>query len=400
MDPGFRWDDERGFRRAWLPRLLLCIALWLGAATAMAAPRIGVMTMQPGEIFWERFGHNAIVVDDPARGGPVSYNFGFFDLDEPGFVGRFVRGDMRYLLVEMPQEDDLAYYRDVGRGVTLQWLDLTPAQAEAIAAALAENALPENARYRYDYFTDNCSTRVRDALDRALGGALRRQLSARSQGNTYRSEAVRLASPAGWMWLGFDVGIGPYGDRPLSRWEEAFVPMRLAASLREARGTGGRPLVAAEETLLPHRLSPEPVDAPRRWWPWALAGLALAAGVLALRTRRPRLLAALASVVWLGCGMLGLVLAFLWCCTDHVAAWANRNLLLFDPLCLLALPGARRILRGRTVPTWLPRLLAIVAGIALLAPMLQLLPQPQYQAPWIALLVPLHFALAVAWRRR
>ena len=58
------------------------------------------MTMQPGEIFWERFGHDAIVVDDPRRPAPpISYNFGFFDPSEPDFIGRFVRGDMRYHLV-------------------------------------------------------------------------------------------------------------------------------------------------------------------------------------------------------------------------------------------------------------------------------------------------------------
>ena len=42
----------------------------------------------------------------------------------------------------------------------------------ALAAALAQNARPENARYRYDYFTANCATQVRDALDTAMGGAL------------------------------------------------------------------------------------------------------------------------------------------------------------------------------------------------------------------------------------
>src|SRR6186713_291827 len=133
-----------------LRRLLIAMLLWLFATAAIAAaptPRIGVMTMQPGEIFFERFGHNAIVVDDPAAPRPVSYNFGFFDLDEPGFIGRFVQGDMRYRLVALPVQDDLAYYREVGRGVSIQWLDLSPGEAHAIADALALNARPENARY-------------------------------------------------------------------------------------------------------------------------------------------------------------------------------------------------------------------------------------------------------------
>ena len=141
------------------------------ASVEEAAPRIGVLTMGPGDIFWERFGHDAIVVEDPNTGSQTSYNFGYFDLAEPGFVGRFIRGEMQYMLVALPLQDDLQQYRDNGRGVSVQWLDLEPAQATALAAALAENARPENARYRYDYFRDNCATRVRDALDRALGGA-------------------------------------------------------------------------------------------------------------------------------------------------------------------------------------------------------------------------------------
>ena len=65
------------------------------------------------------------------------------------------------------------------------------------------------------------------------------------------------------MWLGFDIGIGPAGDKPMSRWEEAFVPMRLADSLREAKNSDGRPLVQAEVELLPHRIAPEPPEKPR-----------------------------------------------------------------------------------------------------------------------------------------
>ena len=91
--------------------LLLALLLALIALPVLAAPRIGVMTMQPGEVFWERFGHDAIIVDDPARGGAVSYNFGFFDMAEPDFVQNFVRGRMRYALVALPLEQDLEIYR-------------------------------------------------------------------------------------------------------------------------------------------------------------------------------------------------------------------------------------------------------------------------------------------------
>jgi len=380
--------------------ILVLAMLWMPSlALAASAPRIGIMTMQPGEVFFERFGHDAIVVVDPDSGEAISYNFGFFDPSEPDFLSRFVRGEMMYHLVAMPATQDLAQYREAGRGVSLQWLDLEPDQARALADLLAERAKPENSRYRYDYFTANCATQVRDALDTAMGGALKSQLAGRSRGNTYRSEAVRLASPAPWMWLGFDVGLGPFADRPLSRWEEAFVPMRLADSLREARNSQGRPLVQSEQELLPHRISPEPVEAPRRWWPWLLAGLAAATGIYFARAR-PRLLAACALPLWLLCGLAGTLLVFLWGFTAHQAGWANRNLFLLSPLCLLLLPGAVALLRRRTPGRWFAPLLWTVAGIAALGWILQWLSlQPQYNLPWIALLLPVHVALALALGR-
>ena len=79
--------------------------------------------MQPGEVFWERFGHDAVVVDDPARGEPVSYNFGFFDPSEPDFVSRFIHGRMRYRLVALPMRgaaDALAEHRHRSRASSMK----------------------------------------------------------------------------------------------------------------------------------------------------------------------------------------------------------------------------------------------------------------------------------------
>lgn len=400
-----------------LPRMLSAFAMLFLLLAAMAssaqpaaapatpsnpppAPRIGVVTMLPGEVFFERFGHDALVVMDPASGQATSYNFGFFDPSEPDFISNFVRGRMMYYLVALPLDEDLAQYRDVGRGASIQWLDLPPAQASALATALAERAKPENARYRYDYFTANCATMVRDSLDQAMGGALQSQLAGRSRGNTYRSESVRLASPSPWMWLGFDLGLGPNADQPLSRWQEAFVPMRLADSLREARNSEGRPLVQAEQELLPQRLPPEPKEKQRSWWPWLLVGLVVGAGLYAAR-RKPRLIGAFALPFWLFCGVAGGLLTYLWGFSEHQAAWANRNLLLLSPLALLLIPGAWSLLRGRHPRAGFRLVLWLMTGIALLAlPLHWLSLQAQFNMQWIVLLLPIHVALALILGRR
>jgi hypothetical protein len=360
-----------------------------------SAPRVGVMTMEPGEEFWERFGHDSLVIVDQASGEAMSYNFGFFDMTEPDFVGNFIRGVMRYYLIALPVDEDLADYQAKGRGVSVQWLDLDDQQARSLAEALAINARPENRRYRYEYFTDNCSTRVRDALNKALDGKLKEQLSGRSQGNTFRSESVRLAWPAKWMAFGFHVGLSGYADRPLSRWDEAFIPMRLRDSLREVKRADGRPLVSSEQVLLPHKLSQPPAEMPSWRVPALFAGLAAAFAAFQLGRRRPRLLAALAMPLWLIGGLAGLLMLYIWMGTAHVAGYGNENILLLSPLSLLLLPGGWQQLRGRKGSSRFQTLLWVVAGSAAIAGFLKFLPfRPQENVEWVLLLLPLHLVLA------
>lgn len=369
---------------------LLLFVLAIGQALATPA-RIGVMTMQPGAIFWERFGHNAIVVDDGER--VLSYNFGFFDPGEDGFALNFVRGRMYYLLAALPLEQDLTYYRQAGRGVSIQWLDLEPAERERIARRLAYLAKPENARYRYDYFTNNCATQVRDVLDDALGGQLQ-QLKASSQGNSYRSETVRLAWPAKWMALGFDLGLAGAADRPLSRWQEAFIPMRLQDSLAGIRLADGRPLVVRTEVVLEDRLPPPPAELPQ-WSLTALAiGIALAAALLLAGARFPKAFRAMASAYGLLCGLIGTALLLIWLGTEHRFAHTNLNLLLFSPLAWLALalhPMAAR------APAWRRAFrlcIMLLAGMAVLAAALNMVDaDSQRNLNWILMALPAHWAI-------
>jgi hypothetical protein len=357
------------------------------------------VTMEPGPEYWSRYGHNAILVDDGRS--RTLYNYGYFDFAQPRFLTRFLRGRMLYRLLALPMEEDLASYAAEGRGAVLQWLALEPAAARDIADFLAWNARPENADYRYDYFTANCSTKVRDALDRAYGGALRRELSGRSHGYTFRDEARRLAATLPWLYLGTHLGLGPYTDRPVSLWEESFVPMRLRDALAQTQ-IDGRPVVTEQVPLLPHRLV-SPPDAPPQWrWRFALVGIGLAA-LLGWTTRAAAARglrvagATLAAALWLVCGLGGIGLLALWGLTDHVAAWGNENALLFDPLCLLLLAALPALARGGAAPRFVRAVGMLVLAAAGVALFLKFLPfRLQANGDWIALLLPIHAVLA--WR--
>lgn len=333
--------------------LLLCAPLW-------AAPRIAVLTMGPGADYWSRFGHNAVLVE-AEDGSRTSYNYGYFDFEQPGFLRRFLQGRMLYRLVALPYERDLAQYADEGRSVALQWLDLAPAQATAIAEFLAWNALPENADYRYDYYTQNCSTKVRDIVDRAIDGELKRQTHGRSRGLTLRSESLRLSAPDAWMYYGIHLLLTEPTDRPISRWEESYVPQRLHDALMLVRLDDGRPLVASTEKVLPQRIDGAATSEPR----FALAAL-LVGTLLAFTLRtawRQQGLAGTASraviaLFWLSSSLAGALMLGLWLGTEHSAAWANRNLLLFPPTSALLLASLSPKLRSQPWPHWLRALVS------------------------------------------
>jgi len=369
----------------------------------LSAPTVALVTFGPGSLYWERFGHNAIIIDDPAAGTRMAYNYGVFDFEEKHFLRNFALGDVSYSLDAEPLDADVAAFMAEGRSVTVQMLNLTPAQARQLAAFLTWNAQPQNAVYRYDYFVNNCSTKVRDALNRALDGALERQLARQSAPHTYRFDAVRLISPDFWLALGGDAVLGPKADSKLSLWQESFVPMVLsralaAVAVRDANGQT-LPLVSDEQVVEPGTVPPAPA-APRDFRLAFLAvGMGLAALLLWLGQGKGRLyrasFALLAVAWWLICGFTGLVLAGLWGLTDHWAIWDNENLLLLNPLCLV-LPAL-----WWRAPRIACYVAILIAASALISPIIRVLPDLyQSNLAFIALTLPVHLIVAVlAWRR-
>ena len=192
----------RGVRRLVRRTIQLFAALALVFAGVLPAQRtidwstkpVLLMTMGQGDEVFEKFGHNAIVVWDDAAGEPLAYNWGMFDFNQPNFLGRFLTGDTKYWMEPRSFERTMRDYQALNRTVTVQQLQLTPAQKTRLLALLAENATEENKFYRYDYYRDNCSTRARDAIE--CGDRWR--LGARDAGTAGAGQlSVAHATPAG-----------------------------------------------------------------------------------------------------------------------------------------------------------------------------------------------------------
>ncbi|KGI78741.1 membrane protein [Oleiagrimonas soli] len=394
--------------------LLTLLALLLAGAALPAwsgvrdAPgkdlQVALITYGPGAIYWERFGHDAIEIRDTVSGESVNFNYGVFDFDQKDFLLNFARGRMNYMMDAERSAPEIGWYVEQHRSVRRQMLNLSAAQAAQLRDFLLWNLRPENLHYRYDYYTSNCTTKVRDAFDRVLGGQLEKQLAARTGGQTYRQQTDRLMAAQPWLMLLLDLGLSHYADRPLNAWQESFLPVVLADQLTHARirdAAGDRPLIASDTMLAPNGLTPPPATAPDLRLPLLAAGAALGLALLLLgrsKRRAARIGFGVLATLWLLlAGLAGLFMLALWTLTTHVAGWANANLLLFNPLAwgLFAAVWRTRASRRAHLLAWI---IAALAALALLGNLTGLL--MQRNLPWILLALPVWAAILHTLRRR
>jgi hypothetical protein len=336
------------------------------------------MTMGQGDEVWERFGHNAIGIRNTRTGQDVVFNWGLFSFSEPGFIGRFLRGEMMYWMAGFDARQTIAEYQAFNRTVEIQELNFSPAQRLALAEFIQWNMREENKFYRYNYFLDNCSTRVRDALDQALGGSIRQAADSGTTGSTYRDHSLRLLAPDPLLTVGVDIGLGRPTDVPLTPWQEMFIPMRLRDYLRTVRvpdETGSMvPLVTSERVVFQAERAPPRDAPPRLLLPLTLIGLLIAALLFWLQRRAGtdsagRIVTA-GIVTWcIIVGVLGAALVYLRLWTEHTFAHDNTNVFAINPIWLLLvllLPLSRSVTSRSAVST-LALMAAVLTGLGALA---------------------------------
>lgn len=368
--------------------------------------------MGPGDQVWEKFGHNAIWIHDDLNGTDVAYHWGLFDFADKDFIPRFVQGRMRYSMGAFDMRETVDMYRQTNRTVWAQELNLTPAERLKLATFVEWNNRPENRHYRYDYYRDNCSTRVRDAIDLALGGVIERATEPISSKSTYRSHTSRLTQDDWPIFTGTMIGLGQPTDREINAWEEMFLPVRMKDRLKSvsvARGGIAEPLVKSERILVQATRPPEDVRIRRGWLSYfAIAVVILAIGAVMVKAGRrdgPATTAlALASIWSLVAGLGGLFLDGLWAFTDHLYSYRNENVLQLTPISLVLLILLVRLIWIRRKSPGSPQADArrqtalkfarIVAGISVLGFVIQLLPGfDQVNGDVIALALPLHLGV-------
>ncbi|MCU1277136.1 MAG: hypothetical protein JWM53_682 [bacterium] len=350
-------------------RAVVLALLVLSPSAVRAAPTVDVYTMGQGDELFSAFGHAAICVTDGEAPRGRCYNYGTADFTTPvPLTWNFIRGRALFWVSTTDVPHMLHYYFSVGRAVWRQTLTLTPDEATRLASALEASAQEGAKYYRYHHFNDNCTTRIRDVIDRATDGRLSKERIDR--GKSFRQWA-RQGFAGDWPLLAaVELLLGRSADRRTDSWQAMFLPSELRAEMERRFGAvpvtvvGGRPRPPPGATWLGLAVYP-------------IAG-ALIALIIFVHLRTGRALAAIML------GSLGVILWLLAALSTFPELTRNELLLSFWPSDA-ALPWlGRRYLNARL----------LVLGLVIVAH-LGLLVQPL--APTLLALLPL-LALRFATR--
>lgn len=346
--------------------LVLLFTLLTGAITAQTNDschlRISVLTCAPGEELYSTFGHSAIRVVDSAHRQDLVFNYGTFDFDAPGFYTNFLLGKQQFALSVSDFSYFMPEYVEEKRSVTEQVLLLSCEEKIRLFEALKLNYQPENRFYKYDFFFDNCTTRIGLLLKKNVSGYTVPKPVA-PPGTTFRNLIHGYLDQGGepWSKLGIDILLGSPIDKVATTEQALFLPEYMMKGIGTAV-TPARPQ-GVVETTHPLFEAQAPFTAQGKYVPLIIFSIfALVILVLSPMTNKvARTIVRLADTLLLCItGLAGCMLLFMWLGTDHAICRNNFNLLWALPTNIIAGFFIRR------KPSWVRKYFLAAAFIQVL----------------------------------
>ena len=316
--------------------------------------QISVITLEPGtEELFAGFGHSVFRVVDSENNIDWAYSYGTFNFEQPNFYLNYAKGYMFYSLSVSNYTDLKRVYKSLNRSIVAQVLALTQSQKQALFDFLKNNALPENRGYYYDYFYDNCATKIRDVIEEVLGENFKLDpeyldnpgLTIRQLTDSYIKEEFP------WGKLGIDLCLGTPMDKVLTSREYMFLPDYIYSALNAAQirdETGWHKAVLRENIVFESKetsAQDQLLFTPKLVF-WLLFLIVLALTIL--QYKKGINLKALDVALFLIVGLFGIFIGSIWLFTNHVAAANNMNILWALPLHAVAV----LFIFKKTKPTW------------------------------------------------
>lgn len=300
---------------------------------------ISLITILPGDAAEELFGHSAVRINDPQNNIDISFNYGTFEFDT-FFLAKFIYGDLNYFLSVAPYHLTYRHYRNQGRPMIEQVLNLSASQKQDIYEFLEINAKEENRYYQYDFLYDNCSTRIRDAFESVLGDNL--QFTEKPAAEITFREMIHLyVDHRSFIHLGIDLLLGRMIDHPVTSRETMFLPDFLMEEFDTATvqiDGETRPLVKATERVLHIEDYGSNGGVPIAvYLTWALFLIGL--GITYKNIHQKKSIERWFDIpLFTVIGLIGLLITFLWFISLHSVTAQNLNLFWAWPTHLLLIP--------------------------------------------------------------
>ena len=340
-------------RRTLLFLLIFPFFVW-GNAQQLDSIRASLITCSPGQEVYALYGHTALRLQNFTTGEDVVFNYGVFSFKQPHFIWRFVRGQCDYMVVPIPWQYFTREYEERGSSITAQVLNLTPQEASRLYANMVEDCKPENRQYRYNFLYNNCTTKVRDAIENCVEGHVVYPDTVPLY--TYREMLHQYTKDHPWAQEGNDILLGAAVDTLLCARAAMFAPeymLRYADNaFIYADNNDKRPLVLDREILLqkkPQKVEPEFLFPPMQAM---LILLAFAVLIVLLERWLNWQFWLWDALLLLGQGLAGLLLLFMFFFSEHPAVNSNWQIWVLNPIALVALPMVIKAAYKRKKTLW------------------------------------------------
>jgi Domain of unknown function (DUF4105) len=317
--------------------LLLLFPLQMFAQNDSCHLRISILTAAPGEELYSTFGHSALRLTDTVSNADIVFNYGTFNFDEPDFYMKFVRGKLAFYVSIDNFDNFIAEYQQDNRGITEQVLNLSCDEKYKIRDLLRENVRAENKFYKYDFTFDNCTTRLRDLLEKATDSTVHFGIPVTSEAS-FRDFIYEYlnANDKQWSKLGIDILLGSRMDVAMRPRQEMFLPDYLLKAF-DSSSLDGRALVTEKHNLFKTKYAGDKKDnLTHPIFIFACLFVLIAFLSFSKNAFVQRLLISFDGFLYFLTGLLGLLLIFMWVGTDHFMCKDNYNLLWAWPTNVIA----------------------------------------------------------------
>ncbi len=300
---------------------------------------VSIITCDPGNELYSTFGHSAIRVRDPLLRIDKVYNYGTFNFETPNFYLKFTKGQLDYMLTVSHYKYFVIAYMKENRGIREQLLNLSHEQKLQIYAFLENNALPENMYYRYDFFFDNCATRVKDVLKNVLKDDIILPENNEADEKSFKELIKPYLKGKDWERFGIHLCLGQPANEIASAEESTFLPDRLEQVFNQTQiriNGSPTPIVKEKRVLFTPK---EKLKAESGFFtPFMVFSFILLLTILLtfIEYKKERRFILLDKTLFFIFGFLGIVILFVWFGTEHKAVVNNWNVLWAMPLWLVA----------------------------------------------------------------